>query len=811
MTDITLDITGTITFTNGSANITGTGTSLIGHLAGDPVLGPDGKWYELGLDPVSNTAAVLDRAYAGVTVTNAVGGTDWVIFKSSVSRDSVRTATKQLTDITSVYRQVMNLTQSDQTARFSKATISDRAGMIIQKAAMDMFQAGMFQDDEFSVRWQLASTWTKALGIDPTKGSVSIYSQLLLGGIISPSQITANTNDYTPTGLDQANIIRLSTDAEHSLTGLGGGAPGRVMALMNVGAQQIDLLSENTGSLAANRFSLGTDFQLAPNAAVLVMYDAVASRWRMVGGSGSATSVYGGTSTTSLVIGTGSKTFSTQPKLSYTVGARLRASSAADPTNFMEGLVTAYSSTNLTVNVTLTGGAGTFADWSFNISGQPGHDATINRFTYTASAGQTSFTSVDSGGHFMTYTPGFIDVYLNGFCLPPSDYTATNGSTVVLGSPVNAGDIVYIVAVSTFNPADALSKLANGTDIADKVGFRANIGILQAVRLLPNNDLNALINDGEFFTADANSINAPVSGYFWYVKVESISVDPTHYFKQTATMSDGTVPVQTYIRTCAAGTFTPWRRLLSADNDLRNFIDGLILSTGGSSATFSIAAGTAMDSTNAYLMATTALSKTTAAWAAGSGVGSLDTGAIAANTWYYPYLIKNVSTGVVDVLISLSTTTPTMPTGYTVNRRIGALLTDGSSNWKKFIQTNDDFLWDTAIADISNLTTLDTTATALTLSVPRLNVLARFQGDFLSSIGANSTLLFSSPLQSAQLSGTPVGNWSLCTSAANAFIANVFEIRTNTSAQIMAIAGQATGNTLYIITRGWIDRRGKDS
>jgi len=36
--------------------------------------------------------------------------------------------------------------------------------------------------------------------------------------------------------------------------------------------------------------------------------------------------------------------------LAYSIGARARASSAADGTNYMEGLVTGYSGTTLTVN-----------------------------------------------------------------------------------------------------------------------------------------------------------------------------------------------------------------------------------------------------------------------------------------------------------------------------------------------------------------------------------------------------------------------------------------------------------------------------
>jgi hypothetical protein len=55
-----------------------------------------------------------------------------------------------------------------------------------------------------------------------------------------------------------------------------------------------------------------------------------------------------------VTIGTGSHTFTTQAGLAYTVGARARVSSNGSPTNWMEGIVTAYSGTSLTINVDLT-------------------------------------------------------------------------------------------------------------------------------------------------------------------------------------------------------------------------------------------------------------------------------------------------------------------------------------------------------------------------------------------------------------------------------------------------------------------------
>ena len=68
-------------------------------------------------------------------------------------------------------------------------------------------------------------------------------------------------------------------------------------------------------------------------------------------------------------------------------------------------------------------------------------NGTSNRFEYTATASQTTFTGADSNSKTLAYDAGFIDVYLNGVKLANSDYTATSGSSIVLANGAALNDI----------------------------------------------------------------------------------------------------------------------------------------------------------------------------------------------------------------------------------------------------------------------------------------------------------------------------------------------------------------------------------
>ena len=84
--------------------------------------------------------------------------------------------------------------------------------------------------------------------------------------------------------------------------------------------------------------------------------------------------------------------------------------------------------------------------------------------TYTATAGQTTFTGSSTEGVTLTYADtNYIDVFQNGVLLGSADYTSTSGTSVVLAQGASVSDLVVIVVYDVFSVADTVSKTAGGT------------------------------------------------------------------------------------------------------------------------------------------------------------------------------------------------------------------------------------------------------------------------------------------------------------------------------------------------------------
>ena len=94
------------------------------------------------------------------------------------------------------------------------------------------------------------------------------------------------------------------------------------------------------------------------------------------------------------------------------------------------------------------------------------------KHTYTATAGQTSFSGADDNNVTLTYVDTeYLDVYQNGVKLVAvSDYASTTGTSVVLTQGASVSDIIEIIVFDVFSVADTVSAGSGGS-------FGGNIGI----------------------------------------------------------------------------------------------------------------------------------------------------------------------------------------------------------------------------------------------------------------------------------------------------------------------------------------------
>ena len=135
-----------------------------------------------------------------------------------------------------------------------------------------------------------------------------------------------------------------------------------------------------------------------------------------------------------------------------------------------------------TLTTTGTSGPATLVGSTLNVPNySAGASAVRNVSTFTATSGQTTFTII--GG----YTVGLIDVFINGARLSTADYTATNSSTVVLGTGAVLNDIVDVVnytatftaGISGTGTANYITKWTGTSTVSNSLIFDngTNVGI----------------------------------------------------------------------------------------------------------------------------------------------------------------------------------------------------------------------------------------------------------------------------------------------------------------------------------------------
>ena len=242
-----------------------------------------------------------------------------------------------------------------------------------------------------------------------------------------------------------------------------------------------------------------------------------------------------------------------------------------------------------------------------------------------------------------------------------------------------------------------------------------------------------------------------------------------------------------------------------------SMISGLTYQNSAGDATndITIAAGRALDGTNAYLLtlSATLTKQLDAAWAVGNNAGGLDTGTIG-NSDYYIWLIARADTGVVDALFSLSSTAPTMPTNYDFKRLIGWFKRVGGTIVAFTTYETEggglELLWTVSTADIDLSNTLTTSRRTDAIKVPlNFSVLARLNVTIFDATSGCLAWICSPDHTDAAPSGSSPPYANIAVEIAGNQQFQEIRIRTNSTGTIAARASIATVDIYRAATMGF--------
>ena len=106
-----------------------------------------------------------------------------------------------------------------------------------------------------------------------------------------------------------------------------------------------------------------------------------------------------------------------------------------------------------------------------------GGETSLLEYNYTATAGQTTFSGADDNAATLAYVAANLIVTLNGIVLENgTDYTAANGTSIVLTVAAALNDELNIIAFSSFTVSDTVPASTGGT-FSGNVNVTGNLGV----------------------------------------------------------------------------------------------------------------------------------------------------------------------------------------------------------------------------------------------------------------------------------------------------------------------------------------------
>jgi hypothetical protein len=212
---------------------------------------------------------------------------------------------------------------------------------------------------------------------------------------------------------------------------------------------------------------------------------------------------YLATSTSSVAIGTGTKTFTTQSGLAYLPNDYVRISASA--TQYIEGNVTSYSGTTMVISEVLKAGTGTFANWNISLAGKQGTTGATGATGPAGVAGATGPTGA-TGATGAAGSANAWNLTGNTGTLTGTNYIGT-GDNVDLMFKVN-GQQAGIIDNANNNRSTALGYQALSQETANSFNQNAALGYMALSSNTTGRYNNAVGSQALFSNTNASDNNA---------------------------------------------------------------------------------------------------------------------------------------------------------------------------------------------------------------------------------------------------------------------------------------------------------------
>lgn len=253
---------------------------------------------------------------------------------------------------------------------------------------------------------------------------------------------------------------------------------------------------------------------------------------------------------------------------------------------------------------------------------------------------------------------------------------------------------------------------------------------------------------------------------------------------------------------------------------LRGYKSGHVLSNNSTDDEhdIDISAGTSRNATNVMTIdsSTVIVKRIDAAYSAGTGNGGMSASiGLQADSEYYVFVVSNDDSSTVDAGFddSLVAANLLSDSGLSFYRRIGVVLTDGSSNIKGFVQLGNTFTLNVPVQDILLQSPGTNEVTHTLASVPTGIVVladATFVLSEADGSGSETYFLYGGGNTSLGVPSSTNADGVIVRSGSGNSLSIHDKVLTNTSAQVKTRQSNGGGSDFFhrITVHGWVDTLG---